>query len=957
MKEKSNIPTPVFEIEHNLTNCMHLLNSIKEMIENNDFHRIENSLKGSIGHVEIALYNVKKIKGGSAVKLLVRKFPKALFFLVTSLILGMFGFHFGKSVVKRPEMLVDLQKKWDVCLPQTDHKPNWSDCKEIKSMQIPHKKSPNRGLKSFSWILYRTTFETPINCLENECSFLIREVGDAAEVKINGHTLKRHGDFPPNAEYARHFTANMYIRSEFFNKSSPNLIEVTVYSMKIPKSGIRGDILGIVKSSDAATYARGQYGYMILLPLFTIAFLLLLGVFSIYLSNSVKRNKMLMTTFTFYCCSTSFFLLCLTGLINEVFPVWLSTHFMYGSIFLSNLSFFRLLCAYFDVSIKPRRVGDTIYAGILFIFVLSCLYFFFSSLQVQLYYGPEVPYKIAKIFSLIPVAVLFFGLFYSFRMQNKSRPMFISFFVLIILMRINDISYLLGVVTSIYLVKFGPLLVASFFGYYIFKKYKQESDELLLDLNTQAARGEMAWEVFHDINSPIRAQEQFITEVVSKELPEAMKDKLIEFSHRFDDMFDKLKADICPGKSSKIRCEMIVPILSQAIEDKKLEYKSSHQSDLNIKLNVPKDSYLLYRNIRKSDLSNILSNMFNNSIQAFRDISGEINVDLTQDDFFIYITVRDNGKGIPKKLIGRVFERKFSHAKEGGEGIGLYMAQKYITEYGGNIKVKSKEGSWTKFEIKLPKTERPNWYIDAIKLFKYDQIVIADDNHESIGLLKSRMCSQFENIKTFNNAKDLISFIRENKVDRTLYFIDDKFEVEGVNGVDIILKYDIKDQSILISGSLSHGDLLTVCEKEDIKVLSKKMIELVDIKAQRPSIVGAPDIIIVDDSSTKRDMATSKIKEMGLSFATFDSPENAEDIELSLLNKNTCFIIDYIFYQRKIGHTFAKKLYDKFGFRNIYLNTGAMDDLKELENCYWIKKILNGGISSAIFTELTGYKR
>lgn len=68
----------------------------------------------------------------------------------------------------------------------------------------------------------------------------------------------------------------------------------------------------------------------------------------------------------------------------------------------------------------------------------------------------------------------------------------------------------------------------------------------------------------------------------------------------------------------------------------------------------------------------------------------------------VYITVRDNGKGIADRDVDRIF-MPFYTTKEKGSGIGLALVQKIVMGHGGNITVESKEGEGSTFRVFLPK--------------------------------------------------------------------------------------------------------------------------------------------------------------------------------------------------------------------------------------------------------------
>ena len=73
---------------------------------------------------------------------------------------------------------------------------------------------------------------------------------------------------------------------------------------------------------------------------------------------------------------------------------------------------------------------------------------------------------------------------------------------------------------------------------------------------------------------------------------------------------------------------------------------------------------------------------------------------------FIYIEVEDNGVGIPKEDMIRIFERFYmvdkSRAKK-GTGLGLAIVKHIVKMFNGEIYVESKLGVGSKFKVKIKK--------------------------------------------------------------------------------------------------------------------------------------------------------------------------------------------------------------------------------------------------------------
>ena len=70
----------------------------------------------------------------------------------------------------------------------------------------------------------------------------------------------------------------------------------------------------------------------------------------------------------------------------------------------------------------------------------------------------------------------------------------------------------------------------------------------------------------------------------------------------------------------------------------------------------------------------------------------------------IEIVVKDNGNGIPQKIIDKIFQPFFTTKPAGqGTGLGLSLSYDIIKAYGGEITVETKESDGTSFVIILPK--------------------------------------------------------------------------------------------------------------------------------------------------------------------------------------------------------------------------------------------------------------
>ncbi|MBI5844878.1 MAG: HAMP domain-containing protein [Deltaproteobacteria bacterium] len=110
-----------------------------------------------------------------------------------------------------------------------------------------------------------------------------------------------------------------------------------------------------------------------------------------------------------------------------------------------------------------------------------------------------------------------------------------------------------------------------------------------------------------------------------------------------------------------------------------------------------------------SAIQQVTANLCNNALWAMRDKGGELFVSLATaeekdgGDAFLCLVVSDNGPGMPQEVMERIFEPFFTTKNPGeGAGLGLAVVHGLVSEMGGFVKVASKPGAGTTFQVFLP---------------------------------------------------------------------------------------------------------------------------------------------------------------------------------------------------------------------------------------------------------------
>ena len=66
------------------------------------------------------------------------------------------------------------------------------------------------------------------------------------------------------------------------------------------------------------------------------------------------------------------------------------------------------------------------------------------------------------------------------------------------------------------------------------------------------------------------------------------------------------------------------------------------------------------------------------------------------------MTVRDNGKGMPREVLRHIFEPFYSTKKDKGTGLGMFITYGIVRRLGGDIRVDSEEGRGSTVRVTLP---------------------------------------------------------------------------------------------------------------------------------------------------------------------------------------------------------------------------------------------------------------
>ncbi|WHY56778.1 cell wall metabolism sensor histidine kinase WalK [Peribacillus simplex] len=142
-------------------------------------------------------------------------------------------------------------------------------------------------------------------------------------------------------------------------------------------------------------------------------------------------------------------------------------------------------------------------------------------------------------------------------------------------------------------------------------------------------------------------------------------------------------------------------------------FEMSKNDDITFKRDLPKEAYFV--DIDEDKITQVLYNVISNSLK-YSPEGGQVTFRVRASDGFIIVSITDQGVGIPKNVIDKIFDRFYRVDKArarnlGGTGLGLAIAKEMVVAHGGKIWAESVDGKGTTVFFTLPyeQEEEDDW--------------------------------------------------------------------------------------------------------------------------------------------------------------------------------------------------------------------------------------------------------
>jgi signal transduction histidine kinase len=205
----------------------------------------------------------------------------------------------------------------------------------------------------------------------------------------------------------------------------------------------------------------------------------------------------------------------------------------------------------------------------------------------------------------------------------------------------------------------------------------------------------MAKETAHQLGTPLSSLIGWLEYMKLKGTDNEMVQEIERDVKRFETITERFSKI---GSVPKLEKENVVSVLEEAVNYVKMRTSdkvafrilNEQEMPIYVPLNIPLFSW-------------VIENLCRNAVDAMSGI-GSIDVTVSDQSQYVYIDIKDSGKGIPKSKFKTVFEPGFT-TKQRGWGLGLSLTRRIIENYhDGKIFVKESElDKGTTFRIVLNK--------------------------------------------------------------------------------------------------------------------------------------------------------------------------------------------------------------------------------------------------------------
>jgi PAS domain S-box-containing protein len=247
------------------------------------------------------------------------------------------------------------------------------------------------------------------------------------------------------------------------------------------------------------------------------------------------------------------------------------------------------------------------------------------------------------------------------------------------------------------------------------QKEREQLKTQLIQAQKMEAIGTLAGGIAHDFNNILGAIIGFAEMALYDTKKDSMEhyniDQVLRAGHRAKDLVKQILAF-----SRKSEQDKNIISLAPIVEEASKLLRASLPTTIEIKQHIEPRLDAIFAD--PTQMHQVMMNLCTNSAHAMDDTGGILNVELHNVDLnlekavqyselnpgpYVQLSISDTGHGMDSATMDRIFDPYFTTKKQDkGTGMGLAVVHGIVKGHGGGIRVQSKPGKGTRFDIMFP---------------------------------------------------------------------------------------------------------------------------------------------------------------------------------------------------------------------------------------------------------------
>ena len=250
----------------------------------------------------------------------------------------------------------------------------------------------------------------------------------------------------------------------------------------------------------------------------------------------------------------------------------------------------------------------------------------------------------------------------------------------------------------------GMMILLFFALAYRFKQSAKEKAEAAKILEMDAIKSRFFANISHEFRTPLTLMLGPLKQMEENGMEEGLQKKYISMMRRNGDRLMLLinqLLDLSKLESGKMELALAKTDVTGLLKAIVASFDSlAEQNQVNYHIHFPEENIIGF--IDRDKLEKIVVNLLSNAFR-FTAANGTVSFSVEHDEKRLRFTVHDNGVGMPREQLDKIFDRFHQVAgTEGGTGIGLSLVKELLQLHKGQVSVQSETGKGSSFRVSIP---------------------------------------------------------------------------------------------------------------------------------------------------------------------------------------------------------------------------------------------------------------